>query len=124
MVFLVVDEFEVEGRRLGVRLSLAESPIIDEGAVLSRIVVSGTGLDVGIWSSAWLGSPGRCGLARLGASEARSAGVGPAACVVFEQDCFDDVFDGGLFVLVELAGGVEGEAEVVVGSAFVGVEDE
>lgn len=53
-----------------------------------------------------------------------SVGGGPAAGVVFEQDGFDDVFDGGLFVLVELAGGVEGEAEVVVGSAFVGVEDE
>jgi len=43
---------------------------------------------------------------------------------VFEEDGFDEVFDDGSFVGVELLGGFEGEFEVVVGVAFVVVEDE
>lgn len=43
---------------------------------------------------------------------------------MFEQDGFDEGADHGLFVGVEALGGFEGEAQVVVGAAFVGVEDE
>lgn len=38
---------------------------------------------------------------------------------MFEEDGFDEFADHGLFVGVEVAGGFEGEAEVVVGAAFV-----
>lgn len=53
-----------------------------------------------------------------------SAGVGPAFGVVFEEDGFDEFADEVLFVGVEVAGGFEGEGEVVVGAAFVGFEEE
>lgn len=43
---------------------------------------------------------------------------------MFEEDGFDDVADGLAFVVVELAGGFEGEGEVVVGASFVVVEHE
>ena len=50
--------------------------------------------------------------------------AGPAACFVFEEHGFDEFADGCLFFGVEVAGGFEGEGEVVLGAAFVFVEDE
>ncbi len=41
-----------------------------------------------------------------------------------EEDAFEEGADVGFLVGVELAGGFEGEGEVFVGAAFVGVEDE
>jgi len=43
---------------------------------------------------------------------------------VGEEESFEDAFDGGLFFVGEALGGFELEAEVVVGAAFVFVEDE
>jgi len=51
-----------------------------------------------------------------------SAGGGPAAGVVFEHDRFDEFADHCLLGVIEVPGGFEGEAQVVVGAAFVGVE--
>lgn len=50
--------------------------------------------------------------------------VGPAAGVVAEEEAFEEGFEGVVLVVVEGAGGFEGVAEVVVGAAFVVVEEE
>ena len=43
---------------------------------------------------------------------------------MFEEHGFDEFADGCLFLGGEVAGGFEGEGEVVLGAAFVWVEDE
>lgn len=45
-------------------------------------------------------------------------GGGPAPCFLAQEDDFQEGF------VVQAAGGFELQAQVVVGSAFVGVEDE
>ena len=49
---------------------------------------------------------------------------GPAFGFVGEEESFEDAFDGCFFFVGEALGGFELEAEVVVGAAFVFVEDE
>ena len=53
-----------------------------------------------------------------------SPGLGDFVGLVAEEDAFEDGSDVGFVFGVEVVGGFEGEAEVVVGSAFVLVEDE
>jgi hypothetical protein len=43
---------------------------------------------------------------------------------VGEEEDFEDAFDDVFFVVGEPGGGFELESKVVVGAAFVGVEDE
>lgn len=56
------------------------------------------------------------------------ASGGPAFDVVFDvvgdEESFEDAFDGLLFVVVEAGDGFELEAQVIVWSAFVVVEEE
>jgi len=49
---------------------------------------------------------------------------GPAVCFVGEEESLEDSFDDLFLVVGEAGGGFELEAEVVVGSAFVFVEEE
>ena len=64
---------------------------------LVRVIVD---IYIAAWGEGPTGSP-----VLQGAPGAVSAGVGPAACVVFEEDGFDEFADEGLFVGVEVAGG-------------------
>ena len=59
-----------------------------------------------------------------GRRSARRRLCGPAVCFVGEEESLEDSFDDLFFVGGEAGGGFELEAEVVVGSAFVFVEEE